>query len=99
VSPAKYELGFYIPEDGILRSHRRKILKSYITKSVDDTCRNCEDNASSQAQDGHYALVSCASRRVHMKNNKNDKFFLPLQMAVKRNYISVCTGIFYGKTK
>jgi hypothetical protein len=25
-----YELGFYIPEDGILHSHRREDLKSYI---------------------------------------------------------------------
>jgi hypothetical protein len=24
VSPVRYELGFYIPEDGILYSHRRK---------------------------------------------------------------------------
>jgi hypothetical protein len=30
VSPVKYGLGFYIPEDGILHSHRREILKSYI---------------------------------------------------------------------
>jgi hypothetical protein len=30
MSPVKYELGFYIPEDGILRSHRRENLKSYI---------------------------------------------------------------------
>jgi hypothetical protein len=29
VSPVKYELGFYIPED-ILHSHRRESLKSYI---------------------------------------------------------------------
>jgi hypothetical protein len=30
VSPVKYEEGFYIPEDDILRSHRREDLKSYI---------------------------------------------------------------------
>jgi hypothetical protein len=30
VSPVKYELGFYIPEDDILHSHRRETLKSYI---------------------------------------------------------------------
>jgi hypothetical protein len=30
VSPVRYELGFYIPEDGILHSHRRGNLKSYI---------------------------------------------------------------------
>jgi hypothetical protein len=26
----RYELGFYIPEDGILHSHRRENLKSYM---------------------------------------------------------------------
>jgi hypothetical protein len=30
VSPVKYELGFSIPEDDILHSHRRENLKSYI---------------------------------------------------------------------
>jgi hypothetical protein len=30
VSPVRYELGFYISEDGILHSHRRANLKSYI---------------------------------------------------------------------
>jgi hypothetical protein len=29
MSPVKYELGLYIPEDGILHSHCRKNLKSY----------------------------------------------------------------------
>jgi hypothetical protein len=30
VSPVRYELGFYIPEeDGIFHSHRRENLKSY----------------------------------------------------------------------
>jgi hypothetical protein len=28
VSPVKYKQGFYIPEDGILHSHRRKNFKS-----------------------------------------------------------------------
>jgi hypothetical protein len=30
VSPVKYELDFYIPEDGILHSDRSETLKSYI---------------------------------------------------------------------
>jgi hypothetical protein len=34
VSPVKYELGFYIPEDGILHSHRRENLKSYLERPV-----------------------------------------------------------------
>jgi hypothetical protein len=31
MSPVKYELSFYIPEDDILRSPRRENVKSYIT--------------------------------------------------------------------
>jgi hypothetical protein len=31
VSPVRHELGFYIPEDGILHSQSRENLKSYIT--------------------------------------------------------------------
>jgi hypothetical protein len=34
VSPVKYELGFYIPEDDILHIHRRENLKSYKTNKV-----------------------------------------------------------------
>jgi hypothetical protein len=30
VSPVRYELGFYIPEDGILHSHRLENLKPYM---------------------------------------------------------------------
>jgi hypothetical protein len=29
VSPVRYELGLYIPEESILHSHRRENLKSY----------------------------------------------------------------------
>jgi hypothetical protein len=32
VSPVRYELGFYIPEDGILHSHHRENLKAYEAK-------------------------------------------------------------------
>jgi hypothetical protein len=34
VSHVRYELGVYIPEDGILHSHRRKNIKSYIISFV-----------------------------------------------------------------
>jgi hypothetical protein len=30
MSPVKYDLGFYIPEDDVLHSHSRENLKSYI---------------------------------------------------------------------
>jgi hypothetical protein len=33
VSPVRYELKSYNPEDGILHSHRREDLKSYIFKA------------------------------------------------------------------
>jgi hypothetical protein len=32
VSPVKYELAIYIPQDDILHSHRRENLKSYLPK-------------------------------------------------------------------
>jgi hypothetical protein len=34
VSPVKYGLGLYIPEDDILHSHRREHLKSYTLQKV-----------------------------------------------------------------
>jgi hypothetical protein len=43
VSPVKYELGFYIPEDAILHSHRRENLKSYIfQESLENQKKNNE---------------------------------------------------------
>jgi hypothetical protein len=40
VFPVKYELGFYIPEDGILHSHCRENLKSYIYRILPRPKRN-----------------------------------------------------------
>jgi hypothetical protein len=34
MSPVRYELGFYIPEDGIFHSDRRENLKSYIASTA-----------------------------------------------------------------
>jgi hypothetical protein len=34
VSPVKYELDFYIPEENILHSHRRKNFKCYLCRST-----------------------------------------------------------------
>jgi hypothetical protein len=39
VSPVKYELGFYIPEDGILDTHCRENLKSYMALTGSDLKR------------------------------------------------------------
>jgi hypothetical protein len=38
VSPVKYELGFYIPEDDILHSNRHENLKSYTISIVFAAC-------------------------------------------------------------
>jgi hypothetical protein len=35
MSPVRYELGFYMAEDGILRSHGCENLKSYIVESIE----------------------------------------------------------------
>jgi hypothetical protein len=41
VFPVCYELGFYIPEDGILHSHRHENLKSYIALTDWGLWRRC----------------------------------------------------------
>jgi hypothetical protein len=41
VSPVKYDLGFYIPEDDILHSHCRENLKSYIVLTGWTLYRRC----------------------------------------------------------
>jgi hypothetical protein len=41
VSSVRYELGFYIPENGILHSHRRENLKSYKHLSTLLLCKIC----------------------------------------------------------
>jgi hypothetical protein len=41
MSSVKYELGFYIPEDDILHSHRRENLKSYRDISVPHSVQTC----------------------------------------------------------
>jgi hypothetical protein len=38
--PVRYELGFYIPEEGILHGHRRENLKSYIDLQAASTSTN-----------------------------------------------------------
>jgi hypothetical protein len=42
MSPVRYELGFYIPEDGILHSHPRQNLKSYIALTGWVLQRRCQ---------------------------------------------------------
>jgi hypothetical protein len=45
VSPVKYELCCYIPEDDILHSHRRENLKYYKVFKVSNKCSNrCKPN-------------------------------------------------------
>jgi hypothetical protein len=41
VSPVKYELGFYMPEDDILHSHRRGNFKFYIALTDWTLYRRC----------------------------------------------------------
>jgi hypothetical protein len=39
----KYELGFYIPEGGVLHSHRREKLKSCFSEGVHSRLQFCLD--------------------------------------------------------
>jgi hypothetical protein len=64
MSPVRYELGFYIPEDAILHSHRRENLRTYMFQ---ETCifHNylCADSvlrgALHVARDVHYIIQLC----------------------------------------
>jgi hypothetical protein len=65
VSPVNYELGFYIPEDGILHSHRRENLKSYQldwtgTQTTDDyaDCAVSTDSHVSPQVQTHTAMYA-----------------------------------------
>jgi hypothetical protein len=60
VSPVKYELGFYIPEDGILHSHRREHLRSYRKYSV----RNADGTMPGRTKSAtlHYTVPAFASQ-------------------------------------
>jgi hypothetical protein len=54
-----YELGSYIPEDGILHSHRRENLKSYMSILIYDVAdvHNCRGTNSCADHFGHAAKL------------------------------------------
>jgi hypothetical protein len=53
VSPVKYELGFYIPLDGILHTHRRGNLKSYKVKFA---AISTKDTDVFRANEAHWSI-------------------------------------------
>jgi hypothetical protein len=77
VSPVKYELGFYNPEDDILHSHRRGNLKCYnVFESLTISSKSPEGNrsrfllpsvifASTRARLRRYILVSRGTLLAH----------------------------------
>jgi hypothetical protein len=52
VFPVKYELGPYIPEDGILHSHRRENLKCYLHSFPDTDGKSKKFAAMNQRRQG-----------------------------------------------
>jgi hypothetical protein len=50
VSPVRYGLDFYIPEDAILHSHRCDILNSYITLLIQEKTENNERNSKGKVE-------------------------------------------------
>jgi hypothetical protein len=67
VSPVRYELGFYIPEDGILHSHRRENLKSYIALTGWTLQRRC--NVSPVRYEVSYYTPEDAILHSHRREN------------------------------
>jgi hypothetical protein len=69
VFPVKYDLGYYIPEDGILHSHFRKSLKSLfslfrVTKvAVSLVCEQFMMNIlACLSRDSYLAIAFCCKR-------------------------------------
>jgi hypothetical protein len=59
VSPVRYELGFYIPEDDILHSHHREDLKTYTSEiSSSSTRQEPEGDRDVAAADARDAVIS-----------------------------------------
>jgi hypothetical protein len=64
VLPVRYELDFYIPEDGFVQSHRRENLNSYIAVTM--LRRNLENNVVNET----FEESSCMKRNFHRRGNK-----------------------------
>jgi hypothetical protein len=54
MSPAKYELGFYIPEDDSLYNHRRENLKSYSFSVIHKKVNTATELESNACRSSHY---------------------------------------------
>jgi hypothetical protein len=62
VSPVRYEVGFYIPEDDILHSHRRENLKSYIFRNAFPDLSSC------------LSTPSLSASKINRLTNKCEEF-------------------------
>jgi hypothetical protein len=67
VSPVKCDLGFYIPEDGILHSHRRGNLKSYIALTIWDVY--LRPNVSPMKYEVGFYITEDDIRHSHRREN------------------------------
>jgi hypothetical protein len=58
VFPARYDLGFYIPKDGILHSHRRENFKSYLINSSFRYWEHCARDRSCDSVETETSAIS-----------------------------------------
>jgi hypothetical protein len=75
VSPVKYEVGFYIPEDDILHSHCRENLKSYIHQqlllnSILMPAKFLETRILYNFNDRHDSVKFYKTNRIPIRNNR-----------------------------
>jgi hypothetical protein len=70
VSPVRYELGFYIPEDDILHSDCRENLKSY--KEKEGLVKKYERGRRNNGEDGRG--VGKKNKENKVKSNKRRKW-------------------------
>jgi hypothetical protein len=69
----RYDLGFYIPEDGILHSHRRENLKSYVT--LTGWALQRRNNVSCELRTGFYIPEDDI---LHSHRHENIKAYIAL---------------------
>jgi hypothetical protein len=71
VSPVKYELGFYIPEDDILHSPRRENLKSYKLIPLENVTSASRSTRETSSPKEHLAEATSLLNKEKIQGNAN----------------------------
>jgi hypothetical protein len=97
VSPERYELGFYIPEDGILHSHRRhESLKAYF---VFPSCLEFQTMEKSINPVILKTRIFSAFQNILVEDVNVDQFRTSLLTALAWNLVNILSEYFLGRCR